>query len=288
MIDPTLSVSPQTQDAYVDSSKKTANFDAAWQLPVGKTSAGAINRSLLDFDLPIPFGTQIDEARLETYFDQALGEAGPVTVEAREITGEWESWTVTWNSQPAVASTAAATVTRQPGELSRWHAFDVTAVVNKWMNTDLESYGFMLRAADEGSTAKVGGPVYESSEDVYGGDGMFGETVTHPRLVVTYGTPSVTLQPVTSTTSVGAALSWTAYADPTPDDASDDLAGYELYRNCPSGCQLGDGHSTSSDALVTALPADVTEYVDTSSGGRPTRSPTRPTSTRRPTGWRRC
>ncbi|GGP16474.1 DNRLRE domain-containing protein [Nonomuraea glycinis] len=267
VIDPTLSVSPQTQDAYVDSGKKTTNFDAAWQLPVGKTSAGAINRSLLHFNLPMPLGTQVDEARLETYFDQALGEAGPVTVEAREITGEWESWTATWNSQPAVAATAAATVTRQPGELSRWHAFDVTGVVNKWMNTDLEPYGFMLRAADEGSTAKAGGPVYESSEDVYGGDGMFGETVNHPRLVVTYGTPSVTLQPVTSTTSVGAALSWTAYADPTPDDASDDLAGYELYRYCPSGCQLGDGHSTSSDALVTALPADVTEYVDTSSGG---------------------
>ncbi|MEV0167802.1 DNRLRE domain-containing protein [Nonomuraea fuscirosea] len=267
VIDPTLRISPQTQDAYVDSSKKTTNFDAAWQLPVGKTSAGAINRSLLRFNLPMPLGTQVDEARLETYFDQALGEAGPVAVEAREITGEWESWTVTWNSQPAVAAAAAATVTRQPGEVSRWHAFDVTAVVNKWMNTELEPYGFMLRAADEGSTAKVGGPVYESSEDVYGGDGMFGETVTHPRLVVTYGTPSVTLKPVTSTTSVGAALSWTAYADPTPDDASDDLAGYELYRNCPSGCQLGDGHSTSSDALVTALPADVTEYVDTSSGG---------------------
>ncbi|MFI7455511.1 DNRLRE domain-containing protein [Nonomuraea sp. NPDC049714] len=267
VIDPTLRISPQTQDAYVDSGKKTTNFDAAWQLPVGKTSAGAINRSLLHFNLPMPLGTQVDEARLETYFDQALGEAGPVTVEAREITGEWESWTVTWNGQPAVAATAAATVTRQPGEVSRWHAFDVTSVVNKWMNTDLEPYGFMLRAADEGSTAKAGGPVYESSEDVYGGDGMFGETVNHPRLVVTYGTPSVTLQPVTSTTSVGAALSWTAYADPTPDDASDDLAGYELYRYCPSGCQLGDGHSTSSDALVTALPADVTEYVDTSSGG---------------------
>ncbi|GGO71486.1 DNRLRE domain-containing protein [Nonomuraea cavernae] len=267
VIDPTLRISPETQDAYVDSSKKTTNYDAAWQLPVGKTGAGAINRSLLHFNLPMPLGTQVDQARLETYFDQALGEAGPVTVEAREITGDWDSWTVTWNNQPAVAATAAATVTRQPGELSRWHAFDVTGVVNAWMTSEGDTPGFMLKAADETNAAPVGGPVYESSEDVYGGDGMFGETVNHPRLVVTYGTPSVTLQPVTTATSVGASLSWTAYDDPTPGDDSDDLAGYELYRTCPSGCQLGDGHSSSGDTLVTSLPEDVTAFVDTSSGG---------------------
>ncbi|MEV0353262.1 DNRLRE domain-containing protein [Nonomuraea sp. NPDC050680] len=271
VIDPTVRITPEAWDAYVDSSKKTTNFDAAWQLPVGKTSSGAINRALLRFNMPsdLLIGTRIDDARLETYFDQALGEAGPVTVEAREITGDWQSWLVNWNNQPAVAATPAASVTRNPGELSRWHSFNVTSVVDRWMNSDGDTPGFMLKAADEGTTGKVGGPVYEASEDVYGGAGQFGETVNHPRLLVTWGVPSVTLKPVTTATSVGASLAWTAYADPTPGDESDDLAGYELHRTCPSGCQSGGGFSAGYDTLITTLPTDVTSYVDTASGGDP-------------------
>ncbi|MCK2216365.1 DNRLRE domain-containing protein [Actinomadura sp. ATCC 31491] len=272
VIDPTIRIQPEAAEAtdtYIDSAKKSTNFDEAWNLPVGKTSAGAINRALLHFNLPMPLGTQVDQARLETYFDQALGEAGPVTVEAREITGDWDSWLVTWNNQPAVATTAAATVTRNPGELSRWHSFDVTGVVNKWMTSEGDTPGFMLKAADESTTGKVGGPVYEAAADVYGGDGMTGETVNFPKLVVTYGTPSVTLKPVTTATSVGASLSWTAYQDPTPGNDADDLVGYELYRHCPSGCQLGNGTSSLGDELVTTLPTDITSYTDTSSGGDP-------------------
>ncbi|MGP3956480.1 DNRLRE domain-containing protein [Nonomuraea sp. 3N208] len=273
VIDPTIRIQPlawESHDTYVSSAQKTTNFDAAWNLPVGKTSAGAINRALMFFDdLLALAGTRVDQARLETYFDQALGEAGPVTVGAHEITSDWDSWLVNWNNQPSVVASAEATVTRNPGELSRWHSFDVTGVVNKWMTSGGDALGFMLKAADEGTTGKVGGPVYEAAAEVYGGEGMNGETAHYPRLVVTYGTPSVLINPVTTATSVGASLSWTAYADPTPGDASDDLLGYELYRHCPSGCQLGEGHSTSNDQLVTALPSDVTSYTDTSSGGEP-------------------
>ncbi|MEV0622293.1 DNRLRE domain-containing protein [Nonomuraea sp. NPDC050404] len=266
VIDPTLRISPERDDTYIDSAKKTTNFDEAWQLPVGKTATG-INRSLLNFYLPMPIGTVVDDARLETYFDQALGEAGPVTVEAREITGDWDSWTVTWNTQPTVAATPIATVTRNPGELSRWHSFNVTGVVNKWMTTADEVPGFMLKAADESATGKVGGPVYESSEDVYGGDGMIGETTNHPRLIITYGKPSVVLQPGDTVTSQGASLSWSAYADPTPADSSDDLAEYRLHRTCPSGCQ--NSPTEGYDTLVASIGKDTTTYTDTSSGGDP-------------------
>ncbi|WP_158578477.1 DNRLRE domain-containing protein [Spongiactinospora rosea] len=271
LIDPTFRLSPERFDTYVDSAKKTTNFDAAWQLPVGKTATG-INRALMRFNIPseIPIGSRVDEARLETYFDQALGEAGPVTVEAREITSEWDSYDVTWNTQPTYSSTVAATVTRRPGEVSRWHAFNVTSVVNGWLSSaEAPMHGIALKAADESAAGKVGGPVYESSEDLYGGDGMIGDTASHPKLIITWGKPSVTLSPGPVATALGSDLTWTPYADPTPGDASDDLVEYRLYRYCPSGCQNGNGQSTSDDGLVATLSPDVAGYTDTSSGGDP-------------------
>ncbi|MET7334213.1 DNRLRE domain-containing protein [Nonomuraea sp. NPDC005650] len=276
VIDPTIALQPDwaaAEDTYVSSASKTSNFSDAWNLPVGKTSAGAINRSLINtqvVDALPDDNVLVDDARLEVYFDQALGEAGAVTVGAHEITSDWSAAGVTWNNQPTFKTTAAATVTRQPGELSRWHSFNVTNVVQGWLSQPFWTYGLMLKAADESAATPVGGPVYEAaSESAYGGDGMLPEQANTPKLVVTYGMPSVTIKPVTTATSVGASLSWTAYADPTPDDASDDLVGYELHRTCPSGCQTGGGFTSGYDSLVTTLPADVTSYTDTASGGDP-------------------
>ncbi|MGV9774294.1 DNRLRE domain-containing protein [Streptosporangium sp. NPDC003464] len=273
VIDPTINLGADSpSNTYVDSASPRANFDSSWKLPAGKTATG-VNRALLYFNWPsgdvLPLGARIDQAKLETYFDQALGTAGPVTVEAHEITSEWDSFTATWNTQPAFSPTAAATVTKNAGELSRWHSFDVTTVANAWAATTDPAWGFLLKAADETSTAKLGGPVYEASENVYGGDAMLGENATHPRLLITFGTPSVQLKQPTVATSVGASLSWTPYADPTPDDAADDLAEYRLYRYCPSGCQLSEGSADMDPQLVTTLPADVTSYTDTSSGADP-------------------
>lgn len=275
VIDPTITIQSNGfdgSDTYVNSAAKTTNYDGSWKLPVGKISSTGINRALLYFNMPseISLGTQVDEAHLETYFDQALGEAGPVTVAAHEITSEWSNWDVTWNTQPTIAAAPAATVVRNAGELSRWHSFDVTAMVNGWYSSvEAPMNGIMLKAVDETSTGKIAGPVYEAGEDLYGGDGMTGETATFPKLVVTYGDPGVVLNPVTTATSVGASLSWAPYADPTPDDTSDDLAEYRLYRYCPTGCQLGGGYSSGGDELVAAISPDVTSYVDTSSGGDP-------------------
>ncbi|MFF0249975.1 DNRLRE domain-containing protein [Streptosporangium sandarakinum] len=274
VIDPTINLGDAwpSRTTYVDSASPKANFDSSWKLPVGKTANG-VNRALLyfnwlDWDV-LPLGARIDQATLETYFDQALGTAGPVTVEAHEITSEWDSSTAAWNNQPAFSPTVAASVTKNAGELSRWHSFDITALANAWSSSPDYALGVLLKAADESSTAKIGGPVYESSEDLYGGDGMTGETATMPKLTLTFGIPSVRLKQPETATSVGASLSWTPYADPTPGDASDDLAEYRLYRRCSSGCQEGQGTSGQDPQLVTTLPTDATSYVDTSSGAEP-------------------
>ncbi|GAA2418578.1 hypothetical protein GCM10010404_91470 [Nonomuraea africana] len=278
VIDPTINLpdwANPTQDTYVDAGAATGNFVSSWMLPVGKSASG-VKRSLMYFNPPdadvLPIGTRIDQAQLQMYFDQSLGDAAPVTIEAREITSDWVTniGSTTWNRQPTFSSTVASSVIRNAGEVSRWHSFDVTGMVNAWYATvEAPMHGIMLKAANEAKTAPVAGVAYHASEDVFGGEGMIGDGTTFPRLVVTFGKPSVSLKPVTTTTALGASLEWTAYTDPTPADASDDLAEYRLHRICPSGCYDTSTTRRSVDTLVAALQPGTTAYVDTSSGADP-------------------
>ncbi|MEV5496667.1 DNRLRE domain-containing protein [Nonomuraea fuscirosea] len=282
LIDPTIKMNDwvDVYDTYVTNASGNSNFADSWKLPVGKTSAG-LNRALLYFGPPgsypedlLPIGTRVDEARLEVYFDQALSETAPVTLAAHEITDDswtWDPLGTTWNNQPSFAATAASTVTRNVGELSRWHSFDVTAMVNGWYSSvEAPMAGIMLKAVNEAKTAPVGGVSYHAMDDFGAFDPLTVDPVAHPRLLVTYGKPSVKLDQPTLATSVGASLSWSAYADPTPDDDSDDLVEYRVRRICPSGCQE-TANTTGGDVddLVVTLPSDVTSYIDTSSGADP-------------------
>ncbi|MEU1723335.1 DNRLRE domain-containing protein [Nonomuraea sp. NPDC005692] len=277
LIDPTLKVNDwaiSVYDTYVSNASATTNYADSWKLPVGKTSAG-LNRALLYFGAPdastLPIGTRIDQASLEMYFDQALGESAAVTLAAHEITDDswtWDPLGTTWNNQPGYAATAASTVTRQPGELSRWHTFDVTAMVNGWYSSvEAPMGGILVKAANEAKTAPVGGVAYQAIDDFGAVNPLTVDPLAHPRLLVTFGKPSVRLEQPTLATSVGASLSWSAYADPTPGDSADDLVEYRLRHMCPSACNRSSNNSSGDyDDLVVTLPPEVTSYVDTSSG----------------------
>ncbi|TMR06831.1 RHS repeat protein, partial [Nonomuraea turkmeniaca] len=280
LIDPTLKINDwavDVYDTYVSQATATTPYADSWKLPVGKTAAG-LNRALLFFGAPsadvLPIGTRIDQAKLEVYFDQALGESAAVTLAAHEITDDswtWDPLGTTWNNQPSFSNTAASTVTRNVGELSRWHGFDVTAMVNGWYSSvEAPMAGILLKAVNEARTAPVGGVAYQAMDDFGAVDPLTVDPVAHPRLLVTFGKPSVTLEQPTLATSVGASLSWSAYADPTPNDASDDLVEYRLRHECPSGCQL-TSNTTGGDVddLVATLQPEVTSYTDTSSGADP-------------------
>ncbi|MGW4958007.1 DNRLRE domain-containing protein [Nonomuraea sp. NPDC004186] len=280
VIDPTIKINDWTfdhYDTYVTDASANGNFADSWKLPVGKSSAG-LNRALLYFGPPadeedvLPFGTRIDQAKLELYFDQALGESAAVTLAAHEITNNsWNVQGTSWNNQPTFAATAASTVTRNVGELSRWHSFDVTAMVNAWYATaGAPMGGILLKAVNEARTAPVGGVSYQAMDDFTAVDPLTVDPTAHPRLLVTFGKPSVTLNLPTVATSVGASLSWSAYADPTPGDASDDLVEYRVRHECPSACQVTSNTSGAmAGSLIATLAPDVTSYVDTSSGAAP-------------------
>jgi RHS repeat-associated protein len=286
VVDPTIEIQPitweQSDDVEIRSEFPTDNLDALWQLAVGTTAAGRV-RSLIKFPLTdIPSGTQITTAQLQTWFDAShtVAPDNPVTIEARRVTAAWADTTATWNSiNTAFAEAGLGTATRQANQSAAWHSFDVKNIVQTWLNGTQPNYGFMLKATDE--TLNRGGPIYEAAPGLASyGYNYGGETQNGPKLLVTYGLPSVNLAAPSLITATGAQLSWLPYVDPTPGSVpEDDLVEYQVHRRL-------NGSSTTTptcgplswawcrySSRVAVLPSGTTSYLDTSAPPTPVDDP---------------
>jgi len=168
---------------------------------------------------------------------------------------------------PASASTivqADAVRLTKPGSVvfdptaNTWDVFSVRNIVQSWLDGASPDYGFVVKDANE-TTLNQGGPRYEASRFAYNG-----ETATYPQLVLTYGAPGVTLNPITTIHATGADLSWTPYTDPTPGtNPGDDLAEYQVHRS------VFQSFSPSADTLVAPVPAGTTSFTDTTNTPTP-------------------
>jgi RHS repeat-associated protein len=168
---------------------------------------------------------------------------------------------------PASASTAViadetrfrlwGSVTANGSAANVWHTFPVRNIVQSWLNGTAND-GFVVKSASE-STLNLGGPRYEASRFAYQG-----EVATYPQLVITYGRPGVTLNPITTIHATGADLSWPAYADPTPGtNPGDDLAEYQVHRS------VFQSFTPSASTLVAPVPAGTTSFTDTTNTPTP-------------------
>jgi RHS repeat-associated protein len=282
VVDPTIKIQPisweQSLDVEIRSDAPTTNFDGTWQLAVGSTPAMKA-RSLIKFPLTdLPSGVQLTTAQLQTWFDGSWGPdpgLNDVVIEARRVTAPWADTTATWNSiNTAIGEAGLSTATRAKSQSAAWHSFDVKNIVQTWLNGTQPNHGFMLKASNE--TLNQGGPIYEAAPGLFYDYG--GETQNGPKLLVTYGRPSVNLAPPTKITATGAQLSWSAYADPSgsPDD---DLVEYQVHR------RLNGSSSTTPTcgpvswdwcrytSRVAVVPVGTTSYLDTSAPPTPADDP---------------
>ncbi|MEQ4210402.1 DNRLRE domain-containing protein [Actinopolymorpha sp. B9G3] len=151
----------------------------------------------------------------------------------------------------AVQFTKWGRVTKLANRNNRWHAYAVTSTVRSWIEGTAPNHGFMIKATDE-SVLGRGGPRYLPSEYIYQD-----ETAVRPKLVLTYGEPGVELNPIRKSYSTGAALSWSAYQDPS-GAAGDDIVEYQVHRTQTQ-------HFVPSAAtLVAPVAKTATGYTDTS------------------------
>ncbi|MGW1795484.1 golvesin C-terminal-like domain-containing protein [Streptomyces sp. NPDC001984] len=173
------------------------------------------------------------------------------------VLGDGPASTSTAVLADAVRFTKGGVVTKKPQEVNTWHAFPVTKTVQQWLDGTYDNNGFVVKAADESASAPKGGPRYEAAEYAYKG-----EVANYPKLVLTWGSQGVDVDPPAVVHSTGAELNWPAYTDPSTSPG-DDIVEYQVHRS------VFQHFTPDSRTLVSPIAKDTRTYTDTSATPTP-------------------
>jgi hypothetical protein len=143
---------------------------------------GRIVRSLVQFDLSIiPSNVSINQATLNLFLYSSWDFPGRTrTITTYRIGSTWSEMSVNWYSQPSILEAYGSSgVTHGQWQ---WYSFDVTALVQGWINGTFPNYGLALR-----------GPEHSGSDSswkaFYTREGSY-----PPYLQISYGAASSTAQ----------------------------------------------------------------------------------------------
>jgi len=108
-----------------------------------------IQRALLRFDVStfLPPGTTVHQATARLYM-VGYCDTGSRTFQAYRIAENWSELTTTWNSQPSFAEGYGSTTIPIGPTTFGWYSFDVTALVQAWVNGDYPEDGIMIRGPE--------------------------------------------------------------------------------------------------------------------------------------------
>jgi hypothetical protein len=136
-----------------------------------------VNRGLIWFDISaIPAGTSITQATLRLHLASSCDYANRShTVQVYRTSGNWAEMSVTWNSKPAYAEAYGSTLVSS--QMWGWYSFDVTGLVQGWVNGSFANQGLMLRGPESSgsSSARLGFYTRDNSDTTY-----------DPHIVITY------------------------------------------------------------------------------------------------------
>jgi len=152
-----------TQDSYIDAGAPDSNYGSEDALYVESYDAQQ-RRTLLQFDLStIPPGAEVASATLKLYYATNshgfTGESpGGRIYWAYRVTQPWTESGITWNKYDGTTSwttaggdyteTGGASLT-MPGSMPRWVEWDVTNIVEAWIEDSQPNYGFIIKDGDE-------------------------------------------------------------------------------------------------------------------------------------------
>ncbi|MGC8839805.1 MAG: DNRLRE domain-containing protein, partial [Anaerolineae bacterium] len=148
-------VLPVVKDAYISVWYPSSNFGANSLLGIRPEDVSA---ALFQFDLsPLPVGVQVLSATVELWV-QRQSNVHALTASTYQVLRGWEERAVTWNQ--ATGSVAwqgagcnglgdrvqTATATQVMDASGRWYAFDVTAMVQGWVQGQA-NHGLIVKAS---------------------------------------------------------------------------------------------------------------------------------------------
>ena len=171
------------QDASVLAFHPYGNYGQEVTLGVGSNLnpyQNLIYRSYLQFDLEkIPQEACLLEAKLGLFFNSDGKPEQPAEIHAYPVLEEWQEDTLTWDSQPEIASESCSFATVPASLTMDFVWWDITSIVQDWHNYIADNHGIVLKDPEEESID--GGKGFASSESEI--------DPQHPRLIVKYYLP---------------------------------------------------------------------------------------------------
>src|SRR5262249_4536747 len=148
LLDPTITVQPDTQDASFAMGCNCVASVGSW-LAIG-TDPGGAWRAALQFDLSsIPAGTAVTSAQLGLYDDWTCPSVcgNNHTIEAHRMTAPWS--TSATSSQLQFDSTVLSTVPVTAGQVVGWLYWPITTTVQNWLSGAQPNYGLLMKRDTE-------------------------------------------------------------------------------------------------------------------------------------------
>jgi len=186
--DPSTTISPPTDDSYVDSYRSGDNYGTSEDLTI-LDETDKNERIYIRFDLSsIPRGSTIHLAKLMLYYhyyypySNTNPDPAGKYVDVHRVTGSWSEDTITWSNQPSFASSATDTI--QMPDHYCWINWTVTSDVQGIVNNEYPNYGWVIKYKTEDySSSKYSRAYFYSKEH--------GDKV--PQLYIEYTPVQITL-----------------------------------------------------------------------------------------------
>ena len=167
-------------DAYVFQNAQDSVFGEEIYLYVGAILANEFYRTFIEFETDtFPTTAVITEAYLEVFYFESIPEVNTM-VGVYQVKNDWQESHINWANAPTFAADAVDTVNIGAVATQDWETWDVTSLVQSWVDGSVANYGVMLKDVDE-STIKASKGFFSSHHTNFG---------RRPRLVVTYFDPA--------------------------------------------------------------------------------------------------
>ncbi|MFW6125639.1 MAG: DNRLRE domain-containing protein [Chloroflexota bacterium] len=129
----------------------TPPFDQA--LAVAGNTASTDARSYLQFDLStVPSTAVVTSASLKLFHGASDPSAVNGPVGAYAVTGSWTEDALTWNTQPSSVDAPVDTIAVTAPAPSAFVSWDITDLVQDWVDGSVDNHGVMLADTDESSS----------------------------------------------------------------------------------------------------------------------------------------
>ena len=233
------------------------------KLRVGFSTAYGNYRTLIKFDMSsIPAGATITSADLKLYYYAYVGTVGdPLDISVYRTTVDWDEGHLSWSKAENYNSFSYDTVTIIVGSGAGYKTWDITALVQNWVDGTYSNYGVLLRAPTQS-----GSSIYRTFRSKEYGSNVPKLEVTYtteqellpaPTLISPYnGETDVSTTPYFDWSSVsGATHYWLMVAENENDLPDDPNA-----ETCPNCVICEESLTSTSYTPSTALAEGTTYY----------------------------